>query len=90
MSRNADPLFMAVVEAMSGEQDMPRCYITAALRNVGWQVASLSKAKGVDLKNALDRPWVKGEEIIAKELGVEPELIWPVRYRERNKMVRVA
>ncbi|MBE3912383.1 transcriptional regulator [Vibrio parahaemolyticus] len=33
---------------------------------------------------------MKGEEIIAETLGVKPEQIWPVRYRERSKMVRVA
>ncbi len=90
MSQNAAPLFLALINALDGEKDVPRCYITAALRDVGWQVSTLSKAKGVDLKNALDRPWIRGEEIIAETLGVKPEQIWPVRYRERSKMVRVA
>ncbi|HBC3365146.1 Nlp family transcriptional regulator [Vibrio parahaemolyticus] len=90
MSQNADPLFLAVVAALGGKEDVPRHYIAAGLRDHGWSVAVLSKVKGVELKNALDRPWPKGEKIIAEALGVEPEHIWPVRYRERAKMVRVA
>lgn len=90
MSKKADPLFLALVNALGETRDLPRCYITAALRDKGWQISALSKVKGVELKNALDRSWPRGEQIIARELGVNPEQIWPVRYRERSKLVRVS
>lgn len=34
------------------------------------------------LANALTRHWPKGERLIAEELGVRPEQIWPSRYPE--------
>ncbi|WP_414477543.1 helix-turn-helix domain-containing protein [Photorhabdus khanii] len=44
------------------------------------------------LSNALQRPWHKGETIIANALGQKPEArsqkpdeIWPSRYQKRRK-----
>ncbi|ETS32236.1 transcriptional regulator, Nlp family [Photorhabdus khanii NC19] len=37
------------------------------------------------LSNALQRPWHKGETIIANALGQKPDEIWPSRYQKRRK-----
>ena len=36
------------------------------------------------LKSALDRPWPKGEKIIAEALGLTPDIIWPERHKKRK------
>ena len=41
-------------------------------------------SNGSTLKNALDRPWLKGERIIAEAIGVPAEVIWASRYEQRN------
>lgn len=83
MSKKADPLFLGVINALDGREDVPRYYIRAAIENMGWSITALSEARGARLDNALSGPWLKGEKIIAEELCVEPEAIWPVRYRKR-------
>ncbi|WP_038267972.1 helix-turn-helix domain-containing protein, partial [Xenorhabdus cabanillasii] len=47
---------------------------------------TLSVAAGLaadTLRNALVRPWPKGEKIIAQAIGVEPAVIWPSRYSKQ-------
>ncbi|EPP7669412.1 helix-turn-helix domain-containing protein, partial [Yersinia enterocolitica] len=39
------------------------------------------------LKNALYRPYPKGEKIIAQALGLEPAKIWPSRYPALTRRV---
>ncbi|MCB6182350.1 helix-turn-helix domain-containing protein [Leeia sp. TBRC 13508] len=68
-------------------KDWHRADVVAALRKKGWSLRKLSVAAGLSegtLKSALDRPWPKGELIIAKAIGCEPESIWPERYAKRN------
>lgn len=36
------------------------------------------------MNNALDRPWLIAEHIIAKTIRVPAEEIWPSRYAKRN------
>ncbi|SFT48201.1 transcriptional regulator, Nlp family [Kosakonia arachidis] len=67
--------------------------IIAALKKRGTSLAALSREAGLassTLANALQRPWPKGESIIAKALELEPETIWPERYRDKkgNKIER--
>ncbi|WPU24712.1 helix-turn-helix transcriptional regulator [Cedecea neteri] len=69
--------------------------IVAGMRKKGTSLAALSRKSGLassTLANALSRPWPKGERLIAEELGIPPEQIWPSRYSvngykrvERNK-----
>ena len=57
--------------------------IVAALRKKGWSLRQLSLHHGYvegTLKGALQRPWPKGEQIIADAIGVQPDAIWPSRY----------
>ncbi|WP_071604044.1 MULTISPECIES: helix-turn-helix domain-containing protein [Dickeya] len=57
--------------------------IIAALRKKGTSLSAVSRKAGLSsstLANALYRPWPKGELLIANELGVKPEEIWPSRY----------
>jgi len=66
------------------EMDWHRADIVAAVRKAGWSMRRLSKANGYKspgtLTHALDRPWPKGERIIADVIGVAPADIWPSRY----------
>ena len=69
-------------------QDWHRADIVAALHKVGWSMRQLAfhhgYKDGTTLKNALDRPWIKGERIIAEAIGIPPEEIWASRYQQRN------
>ena len=59
--------------------------IMAALRKRGTSLAAVSRRAGLassTLANAICRHWPKGERLIAEELGVAPEQIWPSRYRK--------
>lgn len=70
----------------SQSDDWHRADIVAALRKKGWSLRRLSLENGYksagSLKNALDRPWPKGERLIAEAIGVTPETIWPSRYHK--------
>lgn len=64
-------------------QDWHRADIRAALEKRGTNLRTLSTAAGLaadTLRNALVRPWPKGEQIIAGAIGVTPDVIWPSRY----------
>ncbi|MFP4131299.1 MAG: transcriptional regulator [Thiohalospira sp.] len=71
----------------AGQQDWHRADIVAALRKSGWTLRRLATHHGykspTTLKHALDRPWPKGERLIAAAIGIPPESIWPERYRAR-------
>ncbi|WP_275100105.1 helix-turn-helix domain-containing protein [Sedimenticola hydrogenitrophicus] len=66
------------------KQDWHRADIVCALRKAGWSLRSLSTHHGyaspTTLTNALDRPWPKGERLIAEAIGIDPAVIWPSRY----------
>ncbi|MBE8578609.1 MULTISPECIES: helix-turn-helix domain-containing protein [Vibrionaceae] len=65
------------------KNDMHRIDIVAALHKKGVTVKTLSIQAGLaptTLSNALNRPWPKGERIIAEALDVQPHDIWPSRY----------
>lgn len=68
------------------DSDMHRIDIVAALHKKGLSVKALSIESGLapsTLSNALNRPWPKGEQIIAEALGMEPCDIWPSRYSDK-------
>lgn len=58
--------------------------ILAGLHKKGWSLQQLALDNGYKgrsaLSKALAEPYPKAEAIIAKELGVEPQEIWPSRY----------
>lgn len=65
-------------------QDWHRADIIAALKKKKLTLRQLSTESGMNkdsLKNALDKKWPKGEQIIANALGVTPDQIWPSRYQ---------
>lgn len=68
----------------SARLDWHRADIVAALHKVGWTIRKLSTHHGyadpTTLSHALDRPWPKGQKLIADALGLKPETIWPTRY----------
>lgn len=70
-------------------QDMHRADIVAALRKAGWSLRKLAKHHGYaspsTLTHALDRPWPKGERLIAEAAKVSPETIWPTRYKDSTR-----
>ncbi|MDF5005703.1 helix-turn-helix transcriptional regulator [Vibrio parahaemolyticus] len=70
-------------------EDLHRADIIAALKKKGISMSALSRQNGLastTLANALDRPWPKGEKIIAKALDLEPHEIWPSRYAELQQV----
>ena len=78
----------AINEAKKSALDWHREDIKAALAKKGGSLRQLSLQNGYSnadtLKNALDRPWLKGERLIAEAIGVPPEEIWASRYAQRN------
>jgi len=62
--------------------------IIAALKKQGTSLSAVSRKSGLassTLENALNRYWPKGERLIAEELGILPEEIWPSRYHLSGK-----
>ncbi|EPH2539722.1 helix-turn-helix domain-containing protein [Serratia marcescens] len=62
---------------MPDGSDWHRADIIAALRKRGTSLARVSRDAGLNsrtLNNALDRPWPKGEKLIAEAIGVAPAL----------------
>ena len=69
------------------QRDWHRADIVAALKKRGWSVRALSQAAGLSpntLATALQCPYLKGEQIIAKALDMQANEIWPTRYAARN------
>ncbi|WP_419792694.1 helix-turn-helix domain-containing protein [Serratia fonticola] len=68
-------------------RDWHRIDVVAALHKCGVTMRELSTKAGLapdTLKNALNRPYPKGEKIIADALGKTPAQIWPSRYTTRQ------
>ena len=69
-------------------KDWHRADIVAELRKADWSLRRLAKHHGYSaettLITALNRPWPKGEALIAKAIGKPPETIWPARYAQRT------
>ena len=66
--------------------------IIAALHKKGTSLAAVSRRAGVGAStvgDALNRPWPKGEWLIAEALAVHPAEIWPSRYYDprTNKLI---
>lgn len=81
------------------KQDWHTADIIAALHKRGTSLAAVSRQAGLSsstLANALNRPWPKGEWLIAEALAVHPAEIWPSRYYDaktnklldRRKLIR--
>lgn len=71
------------LNSMARNKDMHRADIVAGLKKRGLSLAQLGIANGLSehtVKNALDKKYDKGEQIIANALGLKPEQIWPSRY----------
>ncbi|HDT4781675.1 TPA: helix-turn-helix domain-containing protein [Klebsiella pneumoniae subsp. pneumoniae] len=66
-------------------RDWNRIDIVAELHKRDITLRGLSASAGLSpdtLKNALARPYPKGERIIADALNLEPSSIWPSRYNK--------
>lgn len=70
-------------------EDWHRADIVAALRKAGWSLRKLATHHGYSspttLGVAMDRPWPKGERLIAAAIGIDPATIWPSRYMDHSK-----
>lgn len=68
----------------TGRKDWSSSYIEHRLKDAGWNYAKLARhhdyASRSTFRNAVMRPWPKGERLLAEAIGVPPELIWPSRY----------
>ncbi|QDO84040.1 transcriptional regulator [Shewanella psychropiezotolerans] len=63
--------------------DMPRLDIVYLLHKKGLSLRRVGQEAGLGpgtLSKALDRPWTKGERLIAEALEMKPQDIWPTRY----------
>lgn len=72
---------------MNQYKDMHSADIIAMLHKRKLSLAALSRGAGLSsstLANALNRPWPKGEKIIAEALELDPARIWPSRYYDRE------
>ena len=73
-------------------KDWHRADIVAAVRKAGWTLRRLALHHGYaspsTLVTALERPWPKGERLVAEAIGVSPATIWPSRYRDRKNTTR--
>lgn len=59
--------------------------VVAALRKAGWSLRKLSVHHGYTptaLDQALHKPWPKAQRLVAEAIGVQPEAIWPSRYKK--------
>jgi Ner family transcriptional regulator len=68
---------------MTTHSDWHKADIIAALHKKGTSLAALSREANLassTLANALNRPWAKGELLIAQAIGLPPTQIWPSRY----------
>ncbi|WP_326900478.1 helix-turn-helix transcriptional regulator [Kosakonia cowanii] len=68
------------------QKDWHPADIIAGIRKKGSSLAAVSRKAGLassTLANALTRHWPKGERLIASELGMAPEQIWPSRYQQK-------
>lgn len=68
-------------------QDWSAKTIYAALDNSGVDMAALERAQNLkpgSMRNVFYRPCPGYERTIAGAIGVEPDVIWPSRYRNKN------
>ncbi|WP_312924862.1 helix-turn-helix domain-containing protein [Atlantibacter hermannii] len=71
----------------AGSLNWHRADILAAIRKQGSSMAKLSRDNGLHertLYNVLERSWPRGELIIANFLGLDPKVIWPERYKNKE------
>lgn len=55
--------------------------VVAALRKRGTSLRKVGLAHGYkQIQNVLTRPWWMVEQLVAKELQLKPDEIWPTRY----------
>ncbi|WP_370834590.1 helix-turn-helix domain-containing protein [Pandoraea fibrosis] len=72
----------------SSNTDWKRPMIVAHVHMSGTSFRELSRRFGVRetvASQALYRPYPKWERIIAAQIGVPPEVIWPTRYARREQ-----
>ncbi|OOH92171.1 DNA-binding protein [Pasteurellaceae bacterium 15-036681] len=64
-------------------RDMTNLEIRGELMKIGKSLSQLGIDNGLaktTVRNALDKPYPKGEQIIANAIGKTPQEIWPSRY----------
>ena len=72
---------------MNRKQDMHPADIIAMLHKRKLSLAALSRQAGLSsstLANTLNRPWPKGEKIIAEALEIDPAHTCPSRCQDEN------
>ncbi|AUI65175.1 MULTISPECIES: helix-turn-helix domain-containing protein [Glaesserella] len=79
---------MSVLDSLKKSAfDWERADIVYVLKKNGWTLRSLAKANNVSystLRSALDKSYPKMEGVIARAIGVEPQVIWAERYAKRD------
>lgn len=75
-------------ESNASTENWHQADVLAVVRKRGSTLAKLSRENGLHertLYNALERNWPKGEQIIADNIGVNREEIWPERYNNSEE-----
>jgi Ner family transcriptional regulator len=78
-------------EWVMSASDWHREDVKAAVRKSGTTLVALALTNGfteTTVRKALDRPSPRAEAIIARQLGVTPQTIWPSRYDSAGNPVR--
>lgn len=86
--KNAREVSQNQMKKWSSKEDWHRADIIAAIKKTGTTMSALGRKNGLaatTLSNTLRAPWPKGERIIADQIGVEPDVIWPSRYQSLPK-----
>jgi Ner family transcriptional regulator len=74
-------------------EDWEAGVIHAALKRKGCTISSLERERGLKpgaMRNVLYRPCDAYENAIAAVIGVDPAVIWPSRYQDKNTQVVAA
>ena len=83
------PMMKINVTDIPADPAARREWIKFQLRLRGWSLSRLSRAYGGSrycAVQALRKRYPKWERIIARELGLPPEALWPERYGESDRV----
>lgn len=79
---------MSKQKTHSSKEDWHRQDVLAAIRKKGISVAELARRNGYSnpttFYNVFKMPYPKVEKIVAEFLGMQPEEIWPSRYKDKS------
>ncbi|NRA86431.1 MAG: helix-turn-helix domain-containing protein [Rhizobiales bacterium] len=76
---------------MAKKKDFSVAKIKFLLEEKGLSIVEVERRNGLrprECQNATDKAYFKGEQAIAKELGMHPKKIWPSRYDSKGERLK--